>query len=349
MPYDHALGRVPFLDRSCPRSIEGHLHLFLSAAQQPVPLSCTAACSSQLHSSLFLSAAQQPVPLSCTAACSSQLHSSLFLSAAHQPVPLSCTAACSSQLHSSLFLSAAQQPVPPSLISTASITSILSPRPTPSPPFPPSRRDYAFLACGFHRRERNAAVPSSPPAATPCRRLPFSPPRLIRRRLRILPPRRLVAACPSLRRDVTSPPPLPAAAPASAPSARPAAATARRPLPIQPQLHPPFFLSLLLSPPLPLPLRPSLPRPACRRRPSFRRRSHFPAAFTFPPPQPACSRRPQNRRSQNRRRGPSAVACALRRCALLAAAAPDFATASPSRRRTFAQPPAPLSPSLPAP
>ncbi|CAI5517612.1 unnamed protein product, partial [Closterium sp. Naga37s-1] len=86
-----------------------------------------------------------------------------------------------------------------------------------------------------------------------------------------------------------------------------------------PQLHPPFLLSLLLSPPLPLPLRPSLPRPACRRRPSFRRR------------------------------GPSAVACAPRRRGLLTAAAPDFATASPSRRRTFAQPPAPLSPSLPAP
>ncbi|CAI5523056.1 unnamed protein product [Closterium sp. Naga37s-1] len=221
-----------------------------------------------------------------------------------------------------------------------------------------------------------ASAPSARPAAATARRpLPVPPPRpniaacAFRHRDSSSPP------CPSRRRDLTSPPAhsaaatarrhLPAPPPppppprfrisASPPTAAPASASpthfaapsASPPARNFPRRNcnivaPRFSRNCTLPssspysspPPLPLPLRPSLPRPACRRRPSFRRRSHFPAAFTFPPPQPACSRR-----SQHRRRGPSAVTCALRRRGQLAAAAPDFATASPSRRRTFAQPP----------
>ncbi|CAI5523555.1 unnamed protein product [Closterium sp. Naga37s-1] len=62
-----------------------------------------------------------------------------------------------------------------------------------SPPLPPRLR-LPRLRIPPPRAQRRC--PLLPPAATPCRRLPFSPPRLIRRRLRILPPRRLVAACP---------------------------------------------------------------------------------------------------------------------------------------------------------
>ncbi|CAI5495325.1 unnamed protein product [Closterium sp. Naga37s-1] len=171
-----------------------------------------------------------------------------------------------------------------------------------------------------HRRCPLLPSPRPPVAASPsCRRACFG------------------AACASRCRD--APPARPAAA--SSPPTLPAAETAPSPPADSAASAPPLPP---LPTPFPVPLRPSSPRPACRRRPSFRRRSHFPAASTFPPPQRACSRR-----SQNRRRGPSAVACALRHRGLLAAAAPDFATASPSRRRTFAQPPAPLSPPLPAP
>ncbi|CAI6000332.1 unnamed protein product [Closterium sp. NIES-64] len=91
-------------------------------------------------------------------------------------------------------------------------------RDPPSPP-PPSRRRAFFGAARASLLRDASSSPAPPAAATSRRRLPLPP------------PRRLVIACPSRCRDVTSPPPLTAAAPSSAPPAHPAAATPRRRLP----------------------------------------------------------------------------------------------------------------------
>ncbi|CAI5978254.1 unnamed protein product [Closterium sp. NIES-64] len=130
--------------------------------------------------------------------------------------------------------------------------------PSPPPPPPPSRRHDTPSP-----PPPPAAAPAPAPpahlAATPRRRLPFPlprppvtasplpPPRLLWRRPRIPLPQRIIAACPSRCRDVTSPPPLTAAVPSSAPPAHPVAATLRR------RLHAPS-------------LRPAVAACASRRR-----------------------------------------------------------------------------------
>ncbi|CAI5999784.1 unnamed protein product [Closterium sp. NIES-65] len=198
---------------------------------------------------------------------------------------------------------------------------VASPPPPPPPPPPPSRRRDTPSPPPTPAAAP-APVPPAHLAATPRRRLPFPlprppvtasplpPPRLLRRRPRIPLPQRIIAACPSRSRDVTSPPPLTAAVPSSAPRAHPVAATLRhRDASSPPPVLPPRLRVAACTPRRrDLPSPPAHPAAATRSSPPAR-----PTAATsrhclrIPPPRPA------RRRLHDPPPRPTVAACTSRR------------------------------------